>query len=351
MPKRKTLPRNFEQLVKKGETEKIKQLFKKCDINAYGGYNKGNALSFLLSKDLMNWLIEQGADIDYVDDYGYTPLLYHAGHAFAEEQAINLINLGANIHTTTKLYQTNALHHAVSAGSLKLVQCLLEAGVDANAVDWNKNTPLEAAFYGARTFDLVKLAPVAEYLLSQGIVVSAKLQQYMHDVAKDIEFRRKDLNPDYIDELDDAMQRLYDLFHVTPVEKRTEFDCKSRIVIKEKTWQKQHGELWSLLVPGSGHADTIQGEVIRISGKLGYEILDNGGINWDKDFKALAQALLKYVHMGNPLSEKEYDEFASIIRSVKRAGDAEINRMTELSVKWVTLNPDPVMAENIEYKR
>lgn len=351
MPKRKTLPKNFGQLVKENKTEKIKQIFKKCDINAYGGYSKGNALFFLLSKDLMNWLIEQGADIDYVDDYGYTPLLYHAGHAFAEEQALNLIELGANIHATTKLYQTNALHHAVSAGSLKLVQCLLEAGVDANAVDWNKNTPLEAAFYEARTFDLVKLTPITEYLLSQGIVVSAKLQKYMHDTAKDIEFRRNDLNPDYIDELDDAMQRLYDLLHVTPVEKRTEFDRKSRIVIKEKTWQKQHGELWNLLVPGSGQADTVQGEVIRISGKLGYEILDNGAINWDKDFKALSQALLTYLHMGNPLSEKEYNELASIIRSIKKADEAEINRMTELSVKWVTLNPDPIMAENIEYKR
>lgn len=44
MPKRKTLPRDFDQLVKNGNEAEIKEVFEKCDINAYGGYNRGNAL-------------------------------------------------------------------------------------------------------------------------------------------------------------------------------------------------------------------------------------------------------------------------------------------------------------------
>lgn len=67
MAKRKTLPKNFEQLVTGDDTETIKKVFDKCDINAYGGYNKGNAFSFLISEDLMKWLLEQGADINYTD--------------------------------------------------------------------------------------------------------------------------------------------------------------------------------------------------------------------------------------------------------------------------------------------
>lgn len=351
MAKRKTLVKNFEQIVKAGETEEIKKVFDKCDINAYGGYNKGNALSFPVSEEIMKWLVEQGADIDYVDKYGYTPLLYHAGHAFAEEQAINLVKLGANVHATNKLYKTNALHYAVSAGSLNLVKCLLEAGTDIYAVDWNGNTPLEDAFHSARGFELIKLEPVTRYLLSQKISVTEKLQKYMREVAEDIEFRRKDMNQEFIGELDDSMSSLYDLLNVTPVPRRVEYDGKSRIVIKEGTWQKQHGELWKLLVPGSGHAGTVQGEVIRISGKLGYEILDNGGINWDKDYRTLALALLKYVHMGNSLQEKEYEELDDIIHSIKDADEKEIDRMTELAVKWVTLNPEPITVENADYKR
>lgn len=351
MAKRKTLPKNFEKLVKDRETEKIKKVFDKCDINAYGGYNKGNAFSFLISEDLMKWLLEQGADINYTDEYGYTPLLYHAGHAFAEQQAIHLVELGADIHAVSGLYKENALHYAAEAGSLKLVQCLFEAGTDPNALDLHENTPLEAAFYQARTFDLVKLAPVAEYFLSRNITVTGKMQKYMLDVAKDIEFRRSSLNPDYIDELDEAMNRLYDLLHVAPVEKRVEYDGSSPIVIKEKTWQKQHGELWRLLVPGSGHAATVQGEVIRISGKISYELLDNGGVNWDKEYRLLTNAFLQYLHLGNPLAPEEYKELERICRSIRRAADADLDRLSELAVKWVSFNTDPIPVGEVGYTR
>lgn len=50
--------------------------------------NKGNAVEFLISESMMRWLLEQGADINYVDTYGYTSLLYHAGYTYAEEQVI-----------------------------------------------------------------------------------------------------------------------------------------------------------------------------------------------------------------------------------------------------------------------
>lgn len=354
MKKRKTLTKDFEQLVENNDTEGIKKVFEKCDINAYGGYYKGNALSFGLSVEMMEWMVEQGADIDYVDAYGYTPLLHHAGNTFSEEQAITLVKLGANVHATTKLYETNALHYAVEAGNLKLIQCLLEAGTDINAPDWNENTPLERAFLVTAGFGLVKLEPVTKYLLQQGVPVTEKLQSYLQKTASDIEFRRKDFAPDgpySIDELDAALNSLYDLLHVTPVSKRKEYDGKSLIEVKEKTWPKQHEELWNLLVPGSGHASTVQGEVIRISGRLSYEILDNGGINWDKDFKAMAKALLTYVQMGNPLPETEYKELSLIVRSIKNAWDDELNRLAELSVKWVTLNPEPFAVENVSYKR
>lgn len=42
MAKRKTLPKDFEQLVEDGNEQEIKNVFERCDINAYGGYNKGN---------------------------------------------------------------------------------------------------------------------------------------------------------------------------------------------------------------------------------------------------------------------------------------------------------------------
>lgn len=351
MAKRKTLPKDFEQLVETGNEQEIKNVFEKCDINAYGGYNKGNAFEFLISESMMRWLLEQGADINYVDTYGYTPLMYHAGHKNAEEQAVYLVNLGADIFVTQGWNRETVLHKAVSAGCLNLVKCLLEAGADATATDANGDNPLEHAFRCAMTFDLVKLELVTAYLLEEGIPVTERLQNYMRKVAEDIEFRRKDLNPEIIDELDHAMNHLYELLHVEPVPKRVLYDGKTRIEIHAKSWQKQHAELWNLLVPGSGHAGTVQGEVVRISGKLAYELLDNGGINWDADYNDLVKALYRYVCMGTPLPSDEQEEFCQLIKSIKNADEKDINRLTELSVKWVTLNLDPIAVGEVNYRR
>ena len=85
-------------------------------------------------------------------------------------------------------------------------------------------TPLERAFHWARTFDLIKLAPVAEYLIGIGVPVTDKIRTYMRSAAEDIEFRRKDMSPDIMPELDRAMESLYGLLGVASVPRRVEYD-------------------------------------------------------------------------------------------------------------------------------
>lgn len=351
MAKRKTLIRDFETLVKTGNENAIKETFDKCDINAYGGYEKGNALFFLLSYDMMKWLIERGADIEYVNQFHYTPLFHHACHRFAQEQAINLIKLGANVNYIHPMYKTTLLHAAVGSKSIELIKVLMENNPDTNALDCSGNTPLESAFYGARTMDIIELEPVTEYLLSNGVNVTEKLKSYMKKAAEDIEFRRESINPDYIGQVDKALDGLYKLIGIEPVPRRERFDGKSKIIVKAKTWQQQHNELWKLLVPGSGHAGTVQGEVIRISGKIGYEILDNGGGNWDREYRKMAKCLPEYVSMGNALEPQKYEELEKIISALPDTWEEHINRMTQLSVEWVISNPEPVLLQEVKYKR
>lgn len=351
MAKRKTLIKDFEVLVKNGNNDAIKEVFDKCDINAYGGYEKGNALFFLLSYDMMKWLIGRGADIEYVNRFHYTPLFHHACHRFAQEQAINLIKLGADVNYIHPTYKTTLLHAAVSSKSLELIKVLMAKEPDVNALDYCKNTPLESAFYGARTADIIDLEPIAEYLLSNGVNVTEKLKTYMREAAEDIEFRRESINPDYIGQVDRALAHLYKLIGIEPVPRHESFDGKSKIIVKENTWQKQHSELWKLLVPGSGHANTVQGEVIRISGRIGYEILDNGGINWDREYRKMANCFLDYISLGHQLDPEKYRELRKIVSALPDAWDEYINRMTELSVEWVTLNLEPIPLQEVKYSR
>jgi hypothetical protein len=71
-------------------------------------------------------------------------------------------------------------------------------------------------------------------------------------------------------------------------------------------------------VPSQGPAATVQGEVIRISGRIADELHRNGGTNWDADYKAMADAFLKHVQGGKPLSSPDLAEAAAIVAAVKR---------------------------------
>ena len=46
-------------------------------------------------------------------------------------------------------------------------------------------------------------------------------------------------------------------------------------------------QLWDYLVPPSGQAETAQGEIIRIAGRIRHEMLDNGCMNWDDYFNKM----------------------------------------------------------------
>ena len=63
MAKRKTLPKDFAQIVESGNPEQIKEVFEKCDVNAYENYSKVTALGSDLPAEVMEWLVQNGADV------------------------------------------------------------------------------------------------------------------------------------------------------------------------------------------------------------------------------------------------------------------------------------------------
>jgi hypothetical protein len=94
----------------------------------------------------------------------------------------------------------------------------------------------------------------------------------------------------------------------------------------------------------------MQGEVIRISGRITRELDGNGGGNWDNEYKKMADAYLNFVQQGEPLPAAELIEARSIVTEVKKkAGDP--NRLCELAVKWVQGNPLSRPLPPVDYKR
>ena len=161
--KRKTLPKDFEDLLAKGDIEALKAVFDNCDVDARGGTFKQTALAFNDCPDeLVRWLVERGADLSAGDSYGDTPLHARAGHWKGRIEL--LIELGADVRHDAGGRGT-PLHRAAITGNLRTAQILLGHSARADAVNRNGQTPLVAALQRCGNATIERIAPIAELLL------------------------------------------------------------------------------------------------------------------------------------------------------------------------------------------
>lgn len=115
--------------------------------------------------------------------------------------------------------------------------------------------------------------------------------------------------------------------------------------------------LWDYLVPPYGRAQTAQGEIIRIAGRVRHEFLDNGCLNWDGDFQKMLDAFLKYLELGNGFSEKDIKIAAVLVQLLKENGEKgfiDDNLTTVLcscAMTWVRQNPEVIAPLDGEYGR
>lgn len=109
-------------------------------------------------------------------------------------------------------------------------------------------------------------------------------------------------------------------------------------------WQDLHREMWTALVPRSGRAATTQGELIRLTGKLAREILDNGSVNWgppmNSEFERLGRLLLDGslpddVHATAAAAHAQVKAQLANLVPPKR----ELYQLSEAAVRWVLARP------------
>lgn len=365
--KRKTLPNDFEELLKCTDLEALKAIFDTVDVNARGGLFKQSALAFNdCPDDLARWLVEQGADLNCGDKYDETPLHARSGHW--QGNIAVLLELGADVNHPADGRGT-PLHRAAAVGNLAAAALLLEYGADPDALNSREQSPLVFALERCSNPHIERMAPMAELLLSvmnaaptkqsflgrlfggsngQSSVVTSEMKGQIEKIGTNFEFHRARFNPESVEAASSALERLYALFEVPPVARRAMYDGKSNIVAKSSTWQDKHRELWELLVPSSGAASTVQGEVIRISGRICDELERNGGVNWDANYRLMADALLAHLKSGKALPPTDAETAGGYVAQIKRKqGDpAELCR---LAVDWVALNPKPVNLQTPSY--
>ena len=346
--KKKTLPANFGELLEAKDLEALKAVFNECELNAYDRHSfKKPTLSFYdVPLELMDWLIAQGADINVKDEYERTPLHYHAQVNNVERVAL-LLEKGADIEAQDK-YKNTPLHFAEY--NAEVAQLFIQKGADIKAKDNMGHNVMERMLARLSNGYLVKAAKAAEVYLKAGLKPSKFAKEQVTRVGEDFEFHRNNFNPEYLEETDAALQELYKLFDVPPVPRRIQHDGKSPIVLTGYTWQERYEQAWTLLVPSNGSAATVQGEVVRIAGRINLELLRNAMGNWDKEYRKMLTAISGYLQQGNPLSESELAEVSDIQKHILEDDGTGTKRLCELATAWVVQNPQPIALGKVNYK-
>lgn len=351
--KRVTLPKEFKDLMDKGNIEALKAVYDRCELTAHDGrFSLCTPLHMGgVPDELVIWLVEKGLDINIPDYYGATPLYRQA--TMGRDTVKLLLELGADIGKPNT-YGETPLHVAAEFFHPKTVKCLLEKGANVNVENDMGRTPLASVLMVCRGIYIAQTAEIASMLLEAGAKKTSAMKEKVENIGKDFEFHRESIHPDYIEAADKGLTKLYELFDVKPVEKRITHDGVSPILVKEGSWEEQYEELWSFLIPSSGAAKTVQGEVIRIPGRVRDELDRNGGVNWDRDYRKMLQTLPQYLSLGIPLSDQELEETKELIAQVhgKDFDDVpRLDRLCQLAIAWIKQNPEPLLLEKTSYKR
>ena len=112
---------------------------------------------------------------------------------------------------------------------------------------------------------------------------------------------------------------------------------------EEENENKVFQILWEYLVPSYGKAQTAQGEIIRIAGRVQHEFLDNGCI--------------KYLQLGNGFNDKDLKVAEVLVQLLKENGDKGFidNRLTTVlcscAMAWIKQNPEVIEPLKAEYNR
>lgn len=346
--KRTTLPKDFKEILERGDTREILAVFDSCDVNAGGGYGKQTAIAFDECPDeLVRWLFENGADLSAKDTWGRSALHIRSGSGRGDIRI--LLELGANV-AAIDTYGDTPLHsaaHSHHAGSAKL---LIEHGAKINETNDDGLTPMELGLRTCRNTDIESTVKLARVFLAAGAQKCESARKFVETIGQTFEFHREGFNKDSVNNVSTSLEQLYSLFDVIPIPRKQKYDGKSPIIPTSSTWQEQHAELWDLLVPSSGHANTVQGELIRVAGRIANEIEGNGGANWDSDFKKMAECFVQMLQQGEQLSMEEVAEAKCIVKSIRNSNGAS-NRLAQLAVAWVKNNASPILLEKTKYKR
>lgn len=118
-------------------------------------------------------------------------------------------------------------------------------------------------------------------------------------------------------------------------------------------WWEEQERLWNELVPASGQAHTVQGELIRATGKAADEAYRNGNVNWESGYDALVAAVGENLTAHGVFSPQENAEIERCVREIIDNFEAPdlsghgsaYYRLSEMAVRFCRARREPIPRE------
>lgn len=335
--KRKNLVEDFEELLEAGDIDALKTVYDSCALNAVFGYSKDTALALRgTPPELMRWLIDQGIDVNTENRFGKTALAEHANRGDIDKIKV-LLDCGADIEAG----KYPPLFMAAKSHQPDAIRFLIEHGADLHRESrlGHGRTAFKEAVATADIEAISRVLESIEVLLDAGSKIDDEVREEFTKFGR----RYNRMSDKARDEYQPVMDRLYERIGAERSDVISPHDGYSDIIVPaDKSTNGQFRYLWNYLVPNGGAAATVQGEIIRIVGRLGYEALEMGYVNWDEDYVKMTDFWLETVGAA--------EEAMTVVKR-RKAGEADIDALTEAAVAWVERHPQPIALGEVPYRR